>query len=129
MARFRRTKDEVARGLTPAEAEAERTRLRGGGHVVVPSGIENPEPPSKSVRNKGDIVIRIRPAKGVDIDYFEHLRGREIEVTQDEKFYAWLDHYASKVYDEVGQAKLFQDLLDQGIGELIKHTRLTKDIK
>jgi len=137
MTRFRRTKDELSRGLTPEEAHAERVRLRGGGHVVISSGIKNPEPPKspsgvvafKPTRDtKGEVVIRIRPAKGVDDDYFEHLDGKEIVVEQDDKFYSWLDHFAGGVYDQAEKDKLFQDLLDRGIGEIIKNVQFTRDI-
>jgi len=131
MTRLRRTKDELARGISAREAEAERILLSGGGHIVIPSGVENPKPPkspSGVTTRKGEIIIRIRPAKGVESDYFEHLTGRTIDVEQDDKFYSWLDHYAGKVYDEHGQKKLFQDLLDQGIGELIKNVKFTRDI-
>jgi hypothetical protein len=148
--RFRRTKDELARGLSPEQAKAEREGFQSSIAVVAapPMAEEEAEeaynsaepiPAKKAAIEKivrkitrkgnGEIVIRIRPAKGVDSDYFEHLGNREIEVTQDDKFYGWLDHYAGKVYDEHGQAKLFQDLLDSGIGELIKNIHLTKDIK
>ena len=145
--RFRRTRDELARGLTPTQAQEERAiRLPGEGHVVQDSGIKNPEPPQSAsgtqplksggirmskvifAKQNGEIVLRIRPGKDVDPDYFEHLKGKEIEVTQDELFYKWIDHYLDKIYDGVGNAKLFQDILDKGIGEVINTVHFEKDI-
>jgi hypothetical protein len=118
MARFRRTKDEIARGLSPEQAMAERAR----------STVSPTETPSKK-NKKGDITIHIRASKGVDPDYFEFVTDRVIEVEQDEHFYKWVDHLASKVYDEHGQAKLFTDILSNGIGKVLTTRQFTKDIK
>ena len=119
MTRFRRSKDECSRGLTPAQAQAERA---GGTPVQLPKVTEKR-------KQNGEIVLRICPGKDVDADYFEHLRGKTIEVTQDELFYKWIDHYLDKVYANAGHTKLFQDILDKGIGELINTIHLEKDIK
>lgn len=143
MTRFRRTKDELARGLSPDEAKHERDLIDLDKRLAmdedpdsatiasVKRGVEQakarkfvPDP-----RKKGDIVIRIRPVKGVPADYFEHLRDGEIVVEQDEHWYKWVDHYLGKVYNEAGDAKFFRDILDRGIGELIKHVHFTKDIE
>lgn len=115
--RFRRSKDELARGLTPEQAKAER---EGNGTPI--------KKPARKTHG-GEIVIRIIPAKGVDPDYFEHLRDRVIEVSQDEHWYKWLDHYLAQVYASAGNEKLFLDILNKGIGSLVTHVHFTKDIE
>jgi len=122
MTRFRRTKDELARGLTPEQAQYERLSAAAdkapshADHMDLSAravkALSKPKPEVKS----GDIIIRIRPDKTVDKDYFEHLCGKEIDVTQDDHFYKWIDHFLGK--DEE-LPKLFQDILDKGIGEVI----------
>lgn len=161
MTRFRRNKDELARGLTPEQAKAGRFRkveidfpenrdalieeaceaddglpIGGGGYTVKPSGIKNPIPPDSpsgvialKKGKRGEIVLRIRPAKGVDADYFEFLPKGEVVVEQDQNFYQWVDNHLDKVYDQAGPEKFFQDLLTQGIREILTNVHFTRDIK
>lgn len=134
MTRFRRSNDEIARGLTPEQALVERQN--SGGHTVEPSGIENPvvpDSPSGVVTlkkgKKGEIVLRIRPAKGVDPDYFEFLPNGELTIEQDQNFYQWVDTHLDKIYNDHGPSKFFEDVLTEGIRELITKVHFTKDIK
>ena len=148
--RFRRTKDELARGLTPEQAKAEREAFQATLIAVAnpPMTMEDaqkaydeaePVPLSKKEVEKivrkvtrkgsGEIIVRIRPAKGVDADYFEFLTGKQIEVEQDEHWYKWFDHLASKVYDEHGQAKLMTDILSEGIGGVLTTRQKPGDVK
>lgn len=132
MKRFRRTKDEIERGLSPAQAKAERDAFQA---FTAADAQNEAVPLTKKEINKiirrvtGEIIVRIRPAKGVDSDYFEHLDGKVIVLEEDEHFYKWLDHLLDKVYNEHGPAKLVQDILDQGIGGVITTRQFTKDIK
>lgn len=149
MTRFRRTKDEIARGLSPEQAQAERNSFqRTLASVAMPpltdeeaqEAYDNADPvPLKAKeiekivrkvtrKGNGEILLRIRPGKDVDADYFEHLRDRTIEVTQNNHFYQWLDHLLDKVYNDHGQAKLFEDVLTEGIGEVLTTRQFTKDI-
>lgn len=125
MTRFRRTKEEIALGYSPERAmEFRRTGIHEpAGPPLEPEVRRKIVAAIDKVRGKptGEVIIRIRPAKGVDADFFEFIKGKEIVVEQDNKFYSWLDHIARRVYDEAGQEKLFQDLLDKGIGEVIKN--------
>jgi hypothetical protein len=150
MTRFRRTKDELTRGLSPEQAQAEREAFKVTlASVAMPPMTADeaqkaydeaePVPLSKKEVEKivrkvtrkgsGEIILRIKPGKGVDADYFEFLTGKQIEVEQDEHFYKWLDHLAGKVYDQHGQAKLFTDILSEGIGGVLTTRQFTKDIK
>lgn len=157
MTRFRRTKEEIEAGLTPEQAKAKREaavlawtpeeKAKLLSIVMPPMTAEDaqkaydeaePVPLSKkevekivrkvTQKGSGEIIVRIRPAKGVDADYFEHLRDRVIEVTQDEHWYKWFDHLVSKVYNEHGQEKLFEDILSDGIGQVLSTKQFTKDI-
>lgn len=120
MARFRRTKDELARGITPAQAQTERSIHRG---------IEDAKAGRISQkRGNGEIILRIRPRKGVCNEYFDLLPLKEVILEEDEHFYKWLDHYLSKVYADAGQVKFFTDLLDQGIGGLVTNIHFERDI-
>jgi hypothetical protein len=126
MTRFRRTRDELARGLTPEQAQAER------GVQPLTKALDDivklPKPVKLiKAKENGQFFISIFPAKGVDKDYFEHIKAR-VEVTLDNDFYKWVDHYLDKVYG--GDAsKLFQDILDKGIGQVIDTVHLEKDIE
>lgn len=129
--RFKRTKEEVALGLTPEEALKRRLAAFGNNAARNPlqtkadaAGYKpwDAKEARKSLKlnDNGEIIIRIRPAKGVSPDYFEHLPKTEIVVVEDDKFYGWLDVKLGGQYGNEA-AKFFTDLLDQGIGELIDH--------
>lgn len=126
MTRFRRTKDELARGITPEQALVERQNR--GGHAVEPSGVVILKNATKGSKN-GEIVLRIRPAKGVDPDYFEFLPNGELTIEQDQNFYQWVDTHLDKIYNDHGPSKFFEDVLTEGIRELITKVHFTKDIK
>lgn len=150
MTRFRRTKDELARGLSPEQAKAERDAFQAtlsklasppmtaedaqqAYDEAVPVPIKKKEIEkivSKVIRKgTGEIVIRIRAAKGVDPDYFEFLDGKEVQVEQDEHFYKWVDHLLSHVYNEHGKSKLMTDVLTEGIGGVLTTRQFQKDIR
>lgn len=131
MTRFRRTKDELARGLSPEQAKVEREAFQ-----ATPIAVANPPmsaEDAKIVRKvtgkvSGEIVLRIKPGKGVDADYFEFLNGKTIEVEQDNYFYSWLDSLLSGVYAEHGKTKLFTDILSEGIGQTLTTRHFPKDV-
>jgi len=140
--RFRRTKDELARGLTPEQAKIERKQRYPLGspdpdQLNILAEIIDDEVVSKKLRKaaknlempNGEITIRIRPDKNVDSDYFEHLGDQVIEVSQDNDFYKWIDHLLEKIYNEHGDAKLFQDVLNEGFGRVLTTRLFTKDVK
>jgi hypothetical protein len=111
--RFRRTKEESALGLSPEEALQGRLREANDLPAGAVGSVDNlPRP------RGGDIVIRIKPAAGVDRDYFERLPRKEIEIALDNSWYGWYDELTAARYD--GKLKLlFQHMLDLGIGEVI----------
>lgn len=125
MTRFRRTKDELARGLTPEQAQAERDTQPLAKALDQIADLKMPR--VILAKESGEFIIKIVPAKGVDKDYFENIKAR-IEVTLDNDFYKWIDHYLDKVYDG-DMSKLFQNILDKGIGEVINTIHNEKDIK
>lgn len=125
MTRFRRTKDEVARGLTPEQAQAERGTQPLAKALDQIGKIKMPK--VALAKENGQFFISVFPAKSVDKDYFEHIQAR-VEVTLDNDFYKWVDHYLDKVYGG-NASKLFQDILDKGIGQVIDTIHLEKDIK
>lgn len=132
MTRFRRSKDELARGLSPEQAQAEREAWLANNTEAIASvkrGVAQAKEGKFATPNsKGEIVLRIRPTKNVDADYFEFLNGKEVVVEQDTDFYKWIDHYLDKVYGG-NAAKLFQAILDQGIGEVITKIHIESDVK
>jgi hypothetical protein len=157
MKRLRRTNSELARGLTAEEAMVERKALQAmlaaaGNKPMTPEEATKAyneaqaeaipldkdqverivrnvirQPKVVSTKSCGEFIIKIVPIKGVDKDYFGHLSAR-IEVPQDNDFYKWVDHYLEKVYDG-DMTKLFQDILNKGIGEVINTVHFDKDIK
>jgi hypothetical protein len=63
----------------------------------------------------------------VDEEYFNSLPAGEIEITADDKFYAWVDTKLTAPYDkDAGQ--LFQDMLEMGLGEIIDHKHFEEDV-
>jgi len=129
MARFRRTKAEIAAGLSPDEAQHQRDLLKRG----VEQTLEYTDPLNEvsnkleKKNKKGDIVVRIRPAKGVDADYFEHLESDEIVIEADSDFYKWIDHYFSKISND--KQRIMVELFNRGLDELITHIHFEKDMK
>lgn len=135
--RFKRTKEEMSLGLSPERALQRRLEnLRG------PQSEHKDEQPTQegnrkqlltqsprraSKSRKGDITIRIRPAAGVDTDYFERLRDRPVEIVLDEKWYSWVDTKLASPYD--GDIEmLLQHILDLGIGEVITEKNFPEDL-
>lgn len=123
--RFKRTKDEMERGLTPEEALQERLDLFRGGRKVNKKTTANDKfkvvlkhGPRPSTSRKGDIVIRIRPQAGVDPEYFERLSGRELEVVLNEKWYGWVDTKLEVPYNG-DDLRLMKHVLELGLGEVI----------
>lgn len=99
---FRRTNEEIKAGLSKEQAMAMRS---------MPASSKN-----------GEIIIRIRPAAGVDPDYFEHIRQNNFEVIVDNHWYKWLDTRASVPYD-MDMNKLMNDLVNMGMNEMVnKHS-------
>lgn len=113
--RFKRTKDEVARGLSPEEALAERLAQFGSETEI--SGNSAPEPKRTRRSSKGEIVLRIRPKRGVSLADYDIPEG-EFEIEEDQQFYTWLEELHTARYGDHPRALLFQHLLDFGVGEL-----------
>lgn len=79
----------------------------------------------ESSPQSGEIIIRIRPAPGVDRDYFEHLPKGEVTVHLDNQAYGWLDVKLGGQYQNE-TPEFFRDLLNEGLGELIDHPKFTQ---
>jgi len=130
--RFKRTKDEMLRGLAPANALAERLKGFQGAseqESSPPGDKEVIKRPRKrrSKKSDGEIVIRIRPGDDVDPDYLETLPSGEVVVEQSNGFYAWIYTKLEVPYD--GDAsRLFTDILDEGIGEVIVRKNFEADL-
>ena len=126
--RFRRTKDEKGRGLSPEEALQERLALfRGEPKSEKRDESDQSSQPRRQAKSKGsrpstsrkgDIVIRIRPQAGVDPEYFEKLSGRELEVVMKESWYGWVDTKLEVPYNGDDQ-RLMKHVLELGLGEVI----------
>lgn len=142
--RFKRTVDEVLARLTPEQAlkrrlaafdpnwldknpVAKASMERGLEQAKARQFTDGPvsfRPDRAVLVQPGDIVIRIRAGKGVDKNYFEHLPQSEIVVEENNLFYGWLDVKLGGQYK--GDArKFFQNLLNEGLGELIDHPKFT----
>lgn len=131
--RFRRTKEEIAAGLTPKQALVQR--LTADGVVTKPIlGLKMPKvvkdtEPSKArrVARKGDIVIRIQPEKGVDADYFEQVPTEPIVIDLNNSWYSWFDTKAVVPYNG-DVAMMLKHILEKGIGEVLIHFNTQEDI-
>ena len=123
--RFKRTKDEKARGLDPEEALLERVKDLPGNITAFDNEGKMIVPKARKTHG-GEIVIRIKPPKKLDPEYLEHLTNKEIVIEQDDKFYGWLDTKLSAPYN--GDVhKLFQHILDQGLGQVISMYHFEED--
>lgn len=101
-------------------AQAQSGQLSDGPSVLAEANTRANATIKRETYGTGEILIRIRPTKNVPGDYFEHLPKAEIIVTEDDKFYGWLDVFLSGRYNGT-PAEFFTEALDQGIGELISH--------
>ena len=117
--RFKRSKEETDRGLTPEKALQERLEVALGEK-------EKPKPARKAVsHNGGDIVLR--PLNDVPEEYFEELPNKAIQITLDDKWYGWFGTLLENPYQ--GDAnKLMRDILDLGIGEVLTTKHYPEDI-
>ena len=128
--RFKRTKEEMIIGLSPDEA-LQRRLGNGLPPLDLPANgrldVIMAKPRASSTR-KGDITIRIRPAVGVDPDYFQRLPNGPVEIVLDEKFYSWLDNKLECPYN--GDSKtLLRHILNLGIGEVITQVNSEQDVQ
>lgn len=133
--RFKRTAEEMAMDLTPEQALKRRLAAFDPNWLdknpVAKASVERGLEQAKARQftdgpvgfrpvQPGDIVIRIRAAKGVDKDYLSRLPTTEIVVEQDNFFYGRVDDKLAGLYE--GETdKFFQDLIESGMGELIDH--------
>ena len=115
--RFKRSKEEMALGLSPEDALVRRLKLANGEVVIDSNPCLDIELPKAKPR-RGDIVIHLRPAKGVDADYFEHVPQTPIEIVVDEKWYSWFDTRAITPYDGDVQ-RLLAAIFDRGMNEIV----------
>jgi len=141
--RFKRTAEEMQLGLSPEAALKRRLAAfdpnwldkNPEAKALVMLGIEQAkarmftnaaEFVKRQTYGTGEILIRIRPVKGVSPDYFEHLPSAEIVVEQDDKFYGWLDVMLSGRYTGTVNA-FFAEVLDEGLGEKISNPRIAAE--
>jgi len=134
--RFKRTKEEMALGLSPDEALQRRLdpfrgqELPSGAVGSTDTAVGQKPKVRASTSRKGDIVLRIRPAVGVDSAYFERIPqdGRDREIILDEKWYSWLDNKLDCPYN--GDVALLLDhILNLGMGEVITRIQFPDDLK
>lgn len=129
--RFKRTAEEMAMDLSPEQALKQRLAAFGSKPITnvlqakADAASYKPwdvQAARKSLKldGNGEIIIRIRPAKGVSPDYFEHLPKAEILVVEDDKFYGWLDVMLSGRYTGTVN-EFFAEVLDEGLGEKISY--------
>lgn len=136
--RFKRTKDEMERGLSPEKALAERLKdVLEGTSQTEGYAREVRRQAARSYRSRAsrEIVIRIVPAEGVEWDPEWTMpitsdQG-EIVVQEDEKFYGWVDTKLTGPYaerDDPG-GDLIRHIVDLGLGEVIVNLQFAKDIE
>lgn len=128
--RFKRTKEDMALGLTPEEALQKRLKELKGEPQSNIKGETNTRrhEQNKGSRRSGEIIVRITPSPNVSSEYFEHCPRGEIKLSLDEKWYGWFDTQVSGPY-EGNITKLLQDILDRGIGELVTHVHFPADVE
>lgn len=123
--RFKRTKEEMAMGLTPEKAL--ELRLREANDLPVGAVGSRPTPRA-STSWAGDITIRIRPEAGVSSDYFERLPNGPVEIILDEKWYSWFDNKTEAPYNG-DSTTLIEHILNLGIGEVIAQIHSKEDME
>lgn len=130
--RFKRTKEEMALGLSPEEALERRLATEGGkpshknetGQASVGGGLKRGD---LSIV-LGDTKLNLRPAAKTDTDYFEHIPGKKLEIVLDQNWYAWYDTLMSGPFE--GDAhKLMKFILEQGIGEVLTKFHFAVDVE
>lgn len=121
--RIRRTKEELAAGLSIEEAKKLREE----------KGLKTPVKTSGSLRlakaGDGEIVIRIRPEKGMEFNPEWRLPDGEFVIEQDRKFYAWLDELLSVAYTNASPETLIRHLIHKGHEELVVGMSLPEDVE
>lgn len=132
--RFRRTKEEIALGLSPEQALTQRLATESPKtnpclEIELPGPLLGPATHRKArhVARKGDIVIRIQPEKGVDADYFEQVPTEPIVIDLNNSWYSWFDTKAVVPYNG-DVAMMLKHILEKGIGEVLIHFNTQEDI-
>lgn len=127
--RLKRTKEEMAMDLSPEQALKRRLTAFSSIQAPLQTLVEANQKAQAEVkkaysssRGDGEVVIRIRPAKGVDKDYLERLPKGEIVVVQDNFFYGRMDDKLAGLYEGETE-QFFADLIEGGMGELIDHPK------
>jgi hypothetical protein len=109
--RFRRTKEEVELGLSPEEALAKRLGT---------TAEAAPPTPAKNQRRPLHLChIVIKPEKGTDPDFLEHL-PKNIEVEVDNKWLGWYDTLHDYPFDSDPKA-LLEFILEHGLIAAMSH--------
>lgn len=127
--RFKRTKEEMALGLSPQEALQERLKALQVGAVVETVQKKYRETARQhSNTSAGEITIKIRPAAGVPAEYFERIGNKIVTMELCDKAYGWLDTKLQSPYDnDIG--RLMEDVIDKGLDEVITHMNFPEDLK
>ena len=131
--RFKRTTEEMYRGLSPEGALAERLH-------AVQHGVSQTEGYSRAIarqhrtslrdQRSREIIIRIVPDENVDWDSEWDL-PTEVCVRQDAKFYDWINTKLTGPYAETQDpgGKLMSDILNMGLGVVIDNVHFQEDIE
>lgn len=120
--RFRRTKEEIADGLTPEQAL--KKRLSGAGDEAVPITELSDTKPS----HKSNITILVSAASKTDSDYFEHLPALPVKIELDQSWYTWYDTLVSGPF-EGDSNKLLKFILDHGMEAVLTKFHFPADIE
>jgi len=123
--RFRRTKEEIASGFTPAEALQKRLlEAEGKQAPILGSEDKKDDKPSR----KSNITILVSAAAKTDSDYFEHLPASPVKIELDQSWYTWYDTLVTGPFE--GDAnKLLKFILDQGIETVLTKFHFPSDIE
>jgi len=135
--RFKRTADEMTRGLSPEKALQERINAARGGPNHTQKDDSSPDRASRkqntqkgprpSTSRKGNMSLKLRPQAGVDSNYFERVPKSEIQVILDEKWYGWFDGLLDHPYYG-NHEKLLEHILNLGIGEVLTTMHTEADV-
>lgn len=131
--RFKRTKEEMALGLSPQEALDRRLAesLSGDRSALVEAAVRaddgNVTAGGGRRSGKSKITIEILAKPGTDTDYFEHVPGNTVTVTMNEKWYAWFDNLSQVPYDG-DVARLIRHIVDAGLNTLIAESAFRENL-
>lgn len=132
--RFKRTKEEMALGLSPQEALDRRLAESMSGDrsalIEAAAKVDDGNVTAGGGRRSGKskITIEIIAKPGTDSTYFERLPSSTIRVQMNEKWYAWFDNLSEILYDG-DTGRLLRHIVDAGLCTLVEESAFKEQLE